>query len=372
MISPFPPQISGGSKASYYFYRYLSKECNHQIEVLTYQKFQNKHVNVYSVALKGQESIFRGIFFILLGFLKGLFLAKKFKPDILYSKQLMSPSITAYFISKALRIPLISHTAGPDIQSIEFMSSNVPSFFSKIYYYVFSWLRLQVLKYSSAIICNCKADFVALQELYKNNKSIIIYNGLNLNKFKFKQRARHDIRDKYNIKDNETVVRYTGQANKQKQTDKLLEITKINNKFKFFIVGPKVEELLNFGVINENVFVPGPIYSNIEDYLSAADIFILPSKHEGLSNSLLEALSVGLPVIVTPVGEAKYIIEHKKNGILSKVENFPAWLEKLDKNDILRNNIKNRTRKMVENKFNWSQNARKISKLFKRVILMQQ
>jgi len=371
MISPFPPQISGGSKASYYFYRYLTKEYNHQIEVLSYQRFQNKYVNVNSVGLRGDESLFRGILFIVLGFFKGLILSKNFKPDILYSKQLMTPSITAYLISKFLRIPLISHTAGPDIQSIKFMSSNVPSIFSKIYYIIFSWLRLQVLKYSSAIICNCKADFVALQEIYKNNKSIIIYNGLNLNKFKFKGRARNDIRDKYNIKDNETVVIYTGQANKQKQTDKLLEITKIYFKFKFFIVGPKVEELLDFGTINKNVIVTGPIYNNIEDYLSAADIFILPSKHEGLSNSLLEALSVGLPVIATPVGEAKYIIDHKKNGILSKVENFPVWLDKLVKNNVLRNSIKNKTRKIIENKFNWSQNARKMSKLFKRVITMQ-
>ena len=366
MISPFPPQISGGSKASYYFYRYLTKEYNHQIEVLSYQRLQNRYVNVNSVALRGDESLFRGILFIVLGFFKGLILSKKFKPDILYSKHLMSPSITAYFISKVLRIPLISHTAGPDIQSIEFMSSNVPSTFSKIYYIIFSRLRLHVLKYSSAIICNCKADFVALQEIYKNTKSTIIYNGLNLNKFKFKDRARKDIRDKYNIKDNETVVIYTGQANKQKQTDKLLEITKINPKFKFFIVGPKVEELLNFGHINRNVIVTGPIYGNIEDYLSAADIFILPSKHEGLSNSLLEALSVGLPVIATPVGEAKYIIDHKKNGILSKVENFSCWLDELEKNNILKNNIKNKTRKIVENKFNWCQNAKKMYELFKR------
>ncbi|KKK55634.1 hypothetical protein LCGC14_3072590, partial [marine sediment metagenome] len=105
MISPFPPQISGGSKASYYFYRYLTKEYNHQIEVLSYQRFQNKHVNVNSVALRGDESLFRGILFIVLGFFKGLILSKKFKPDIIYSKHLMSPSITAYLISKFLRIP---------------------------------------------------------------------------------------------------------------------------------------------------------------------------------------------------------------------------------------------------------------------------
>lgn len=142
MISPFPPQISGGSKASYYFYRYLTEIHNHQIKVLSYKNFKNKYVNVNGVGLKGDESFLRGVCFIILGFFKGLFLTKKFKPDILYSKHLMSPSITAYFISKALRIPLISHTAGPDIQSIRFMSSNVPSIFSKIYLILFFKLVL--------------------------------------------------------------------------------------------------------------------------------------------------------------------------------------------------------------------------------------
>ena len=67
MISPFPPQISGGSKASYLFYLYLTKEYNHQIEVLSYQRFQNKYVNVNNIALRGDESLFRGILFIFLG-----------------------------------------------------------------------------------------------------------------------------------------------------------------------------------------------------------------------------------------------------------------------------------------------------------------
>ncbi len=277
----------------------------------------------------------------------------------------MSPSIVAYFISKILRIPLIAHTAGPDIKSLEFMSSNVPSFFSKIYYIIFSKLRFNVISYSSAIICNFKADFVALQRIHKNSRSAIIYNGLNLKKFKFKDRERKEIRDKYNIKDNETVEIYTGQANKQKQTDKLLEITKIKLEFKYFIIGPKVEELLDFGRINKNVIVTGPIYGNIEDFLSAVDIFILPSKHEGLSNSLLEALSVGLPVIATPVGEAKYIIDHKENGILSKVEIFPLWLDKLREDNKLKKNIKKNARKIVEVSFNWKKSTKKMSSIFK-------
>lgn len=64
MVTPFPPQISGGSKASYYFYRYLTKIYKHQIEVLSYQKFQNNSIKVKNLGLKGNPSILRGLMFM--------------------------------------------------------------------------------------------------------------------------------------------------------------------------------------------------------------------------------------------------------------------------------------------------------------------
>jgi len=191
-------------------------------------------------------------------------------------------------------------------------------------------------------------DYSPAQTIFKINTSPY-FDKLKISRTRIESSSKPSlITLSANIKDNETVEIYTGQANKQKQTDKLLEITKIKLEFKYFIIGPKVEELLDFGRINKNVIVTGPIYGNIEDFLSAVDIFILPSKHEGLSNSLLEALSVGLPVIATPVGEAKYIIDHKENGILSKVEIFPLWLDKLREDNKLKKNIKKNARKIVE------------------------
>jgi glycosyltransferase involved in cell wall biosynthesis len=59
-----------------------------------------------------------------------------------------------------------------------------------------------------------------------------------------------------------------------------------------------------------------PWTADIGPYFRAADIFVLPSQSEGMSNALLEAMACGLPAIATRVGAAETMIEHGRSGIL--------------------------------------------------------
>jgi glycosyltransferase involved in cell wall biosynthesis len=59
-----------------------------------------------------------------------------------------------------------------------------------------------------------------------------------------------------------------------------------------------------------------PWTADIGPYLRAADIFVLPSHSEGMSNALLEAMACGLPAIATRVGAAETMIEHGRSGVL--------------------------------------------------------
>jgi glycosyltransferase involved in cell wall biosynthesis len=55
---------------------------------------------------------------------------------------------------------------------------------------------------------------------------------------------------------------------------------------------------------------------NVNDYLLAADTFVLPSISEAMPNALLEAMAVGLPVIASAVGGITDAVEHRQNGLL--------------------------------------------------------
>ena len=55
---------------------------------------------------------------------------------------------------------------------------------------------------------------------------------------------------------------------------------------------------------------------DVESVLAALDIFALPSKSEGLSNTLLEAMAAGVPVVATHVGGADELVQHGATGLL--------------------------------------------------------
>lgn len=87
-----------------------------------------------------------------------------------------------------------------------------------------------------------------------------------------------------------------------------------------------------------------------DELLARADAFVLPSYNEGLPMSMLEAMSWGLPVIVTPVGGIPEIITHNENGLLvhpgNRAELVQA-IQKLIKEEDLRIALGNAARNSI-------------------------
>ena len=92
---------------------------------------------------------------------------------------------------------------------------------------------------------------------------------------------------------------------------------------------------------------------SIEEFLFASDIFILPSFVEGISNSLLEAGSCGLPCVASDIPGNREVIENGINGFLissTDTDGFVNAIEKLltNKELLIKMGEENR-RKIVEN-----------------------
>ncbi len=88
-----------------------------------------------------------------------------------------------------------------------------------------------------------------------------------------------------------------------------------------------------------------------DQLLAASDVFVLPSYHEGLPMSMLEAMAWELPVIVTPVGGIPEVVTTGENGLLVTPGNqaeLQNALQQLIQDPILRSNLGQAGRETVQ------------------------
>ena len=80
----------------------------------------------------------------------------------------------------------------------------------------------------------------------------------------------------------------------------------------------------------EHIFLPGKV-QNLWDLIKPAKMFVMTSLFEGMSNSLIEAMCLGLPCVSTRVSGAADLIVNQKNGILIDIDDRNALLESMTK-----------------------------------------
>ena len=143
-------------------------------------------------------------------------------------------------------------------------------------------------------------------------KSIVISNGYDFSSFQVDHQARKEIRKKLGISSDTVLFGVLGRLHFDKGQDMLLEAFSSlrNDKLKLALIGAGCTDanvafadvVQRFG-LKDSVKLLGN-QSNIIPYLSALDIYIMPSRTEGFPNALAEAMAVGLPCIATNVGDA--------------------------------------------------------------------
>ena len=116
-----------------------------------------------------------------------------------------------------------------------------------------------------------------------------------------------------------------------------LQIFSLANKIRkhypdiiFMLVGSgrDLKEFKHISRNSSNIIIEGQV-ENIGDYLKAFDLFIFPSRHEGLGSILLDALEYGLPILASNVGGIPEIIKDGINGYLMEIDAIDDYFEAL-------------------------------------------
>ncbi|MBK6741277.1 MAG: glycosyltransferase family 4 protein [Haliea sp.] len=189
------------------------------------------------------------------------------------------------------------------------------------------WFRkrefLKLYNSFDAIVCNSPELHALLaRKIGVQSEVIAIPNGVDLARFSpastpMYQAQRHKLRSKLGINEEDVVIICVGGIQPRKGTDLAIQVW--NNlqyqkpKVHLLLVGPfagtnsnpdfqnytaTITSLVNNSKVPEGVHFIGHV-DNVEDYLRASDIFLLPTSREGTPNAALEAMASGLPVILT-------------------------------------------------------------------------
>lgn len=131
------------------------------------------------------------------------------------------------------------------------------------------------------------------------------------------------------------VGRLIEQKNHKMLIDAFKIISEKYSQYKLYIYGEgrlrkKLETQIKDLNLSNNVFLPGNV-TNVHEEISDAEIFVLSSNYEGLSNALLEAMMMGLPCITTNCSGVSEIIKNDYNGLLIPINNQDKLVEALDK-----------------------------------------
>jgi glycosyltransferase involved in cell wall biosynthesis len=77
----------------------------------------------------------------------------------------------------------------------------------------------------------------------------------------------------------------------------------------------RLEELASAGGVGDHLSITGAIH-DVTPFLAAADVLVAPSRNEGMGRVLVEAMSLGVPVVAARVGGIASVVSHRRTGEL--------------------------------------------------------
>lgn len=267
-------------------------------EILT--KPKSDRVEIIPVSLTGLKSFPSSYFFLSK-------LIRSYKPDIIHSHM-----IHANILSRLLRITT------PINKLICTAHSNNEGQLIRMLAYRMTHKLADI---STNVSRGAVIAFENKQAVPKGGM-ITVYNGIDLDKFVFKSDAKSQLLKELNLTSDYHILLAVGRFNESKDYPNLIHAIyklKKNNfskKIKLLIAGDgelrnEIENLIENLSLTNDIMLLGR-RDDIPSLMSAADLFILPSKHEGFGLVIAEAMACECLVIATDCGGTSEVLNNKK------------------------------------------------------------
>ena len=242
-------------------------------------------------------------------------------PDIILSflpEPSMRLMLIKRFSKKIRKIPtIISVRNDPQI---EFKNKVIKFIMKKLY------------KNVNGMVLQTKDAKKYFEDLFPNKKNMVIIHNP-INEIFINKGIYEGERDKTIV----TVGRLDTQKNHKLLINAFSKISKKYDNYKLLIYGQGIlkdnlEEHIDSLGLQGRAILMGQI-DNVCEQIYKAGMFVLSSDYEGMPNSLMEAMALGLPCISTdcPCGGPKELIENEKNGILVEVNNEKQMIDAIEK-----------------------------------------
>jgi glycosyltransferase involved in cell wall biosynthesis len=185
------------------------------------------------------------------------------------------------------------------------------------------------------------------------------------------------------------IVTFVGHIQERKGCDLLFEAWRELLKEKRFsghlvLVGPYPSDRERDGFVarlrpvletaaEKRILFTGQVnYADVPGYLRASDCFVFPSKREGLSKAVIEAMACGLPVICANIpGVTGDMIDHGEDGIVLDRRDAAVWARtilRLHDDDALRHKLSANAIRKVRDKFSIAEVARRHQELYRELV----
>lgn len=289
---------------------------------------------------------------------------RQLKPSIVHTRNLsaLEAQIPAFFLMK--RVKTVHGVHGRDVFDLEGKNRK--------YNLLRKMIRPLVDRY---ITVSLDLKKWLVNTIGVNQKAVVqIYNGVDQSFFKPGTVSLPDIEKTVFLPQKPVVIGTVGrlaevkdQATLIRAFKSVLEILPLGKQHLRLVItgdGPlraQLETLINELGIVEFVWMTGD-RNDIADILRLLDVFVLPSLGEGISNTILEAMATGLPIIATNVGGNPELIEDGVNGYLvpcNDPENLAESIVKLTESSNTRSSMGKASLIKISEQFNWDSTVEK-------------